>query len=150
VSRSGEQLVEAAIREGKFPESRRAHYMALMARKPKKTAKLIARLEPGMLDHLKADDEEERQAVQQAFGHEAQAAPAGATSSGPTGPTAYPKEWLGAAAAGSVVMEQAQADRVVVDTGGGGVPRGHDLFTFENDTVRAQAIPGANVQEGLG
>jgi hypothetical protein len=86
---AGHALIEAAIREGKFPESRRAHYEALMAKKPKKTAKLIAKLEP-VLSMADEDADLVRQYVDESA---SRAAPAGSRAT--QGPTAYPKEWLG-------------------------------------------------------
>ncbi len=82
---AGEHPVEAAIREGKIPESRRAHYMTLMANKPKKTAKLLASLEPVL------SPPEEMEEVRQYVNQGVQAAQAGPTASGPSD---YPEEWL--------------------------------------------------------
>jgi hypothetical protein len=81
-------LVEQAYREGKFPKERCAHYYALMAKKPKKTAKLLASLEPvlgppGDQSLLDEFAEEQRQA-----------APVAAARPAPSGPTSYPKGWL--------------------------------------------------------
>lgn len=141
MSRSGD-IIDAAIREGKFDESRRAHYMELMAKNPKKTARLIAKLEGGLFDHLKADDEEERQAVQQAFGGgEGQAAPAASTGSGPTGGPSYPKDWLTLPGSGAA---SPQGGPFVTPT------PGRSPITIENPAVAAQCMPGANVPEGLG
>src|SRR5215469_16386413 len=81
-----EHPVERAILEGKFPESRRAHYMALMAKHPKKTERLLAKLEGGLVT-----PPEEREAVQQFVDGGGNTAPAAPTASGPT---AYPEEWV--------------------------------------------------------
>jgi hypothetical protein len=140
MSRAAADIVDAAIREGKFPESRRAHYMECLAKRPKKTARLIASLEGGLLDHLQADDEEGRLAVQQATGGAgSRAAPVGARPSGPGGPTAYPKEWLGLHGSG------VPAGQTVVESASGG----RSPITMESPTVAAECMPGANVPEGL-
>jgi hypothetical protein len=106
---AGEHPVEAAIREGKIPESRRAHYMRLMAKKPKKTAKLLASM-PVLLE-----PPEEMAAVQQYVEAGGNTAPAAPTASGPT---AYPKEWVSAREArgrpapgpGSITFEDPMAE----------------------------------------
>lgn len=121
---AGNNLVEAAIREGKFPESRREFWLKKMAKNPEATAKVIAKLEPGLVPEVRAELHESVE------GTGAQAAPSGPTASGPT---AYPKDWLGAAAAAQL-----------------GRPSRHDTITFENPTVAAEAMPGANVVGGLG
>lgn len=70
--------IDAAIRAGKFSESRRAHYERLMAADPVGTRQLLAQLEPL-----------------------APAAEGGAVAAGVQPPTAtsapddYPREWLG-------------------------------------------------------
>jgi hypothetical protein len=84
---AGEHPVEAAIREGKIPESRRAHYMALMAKRPKKTTKLLASLAAVL------EPQEEMEAVRQFVDEGVHAAQAAPTASGPT---AYPEEWIAA------------------------------------------------------
>lgn len=83
-----EHPVERAIMEGKFPESRRAHYMALMAKNPKKTERLLAKLEGGLVT-----PPQEMEAVQQFVDGGGNTAPAAPTASGPT---AYPEEWVSA------------------------------------------------------
>jgi hypothetical protein len=80
--------VEQAYREGKFPKSRCTHYYKLLAKKPKKTARLLASLEPVLTppgEHDVLDDFAEEQR---------QAAPVAAARSAPSGPTSYPKGWL--------------------------------------------------------
>lgn len=122
--------VERAIAEGRIPESRREHYMAMMAKRPKKTAKLLASLYPALeppqeraVDQLIEDGGYER------FADSSQAAPAAPMASGPNGPTDYPKEWLKP----------------------GEVRSGKPApITMENELVAAQSMPGANVPEGLG
>jgi hypothetical protein len=81
----GEHPVEAAIREGRIPESRRAHYMRLMAKKPKKTAKVLAKLEPVL------EPAEVMEGVRQYVEERPHAAPVAAAASGPSD---YPEEWL--------------------------------------------------------
>lgn len=87
VEAAGEHPVEAAIREGKIPESRRAHYMAAMATSPKKTTRLLAKLEAVLLP------EEDMDAVREYVRNGGQAAPAVPVASGPTD---YPRDWLAA------------------------------------------------------
>jgi hypothetical protein len=87
VAAAGEHPVEAAIREGKIPESRRAYYMALMAKRPKKTTKLLASFEAVL------EPPEEMEAVRQYVRDGSQAARAAPVASGPSG---YPEEWLSA------------------------------------------------------
>ncbi len=117
-------VVEAAINTGRIPESRRAHYLALMAKRPRKTARLLASLEPCL-------PTPEDKAILDGFdaeGYEAaasQAAPAGSRAA--DGPTAYPKDWLG--------HGQDQGAPGVL----GGAPSGHDPITFETPELGRQA-----------
>jgi len=84
---AGEHPVEAAIREGKIPHSRREHYMALMAKKPKKTTRLLASLEPVL------EPPEEMEGVRQYVESDGnQTAPAGPRAQ--RGPTEYDPSWL--------------------------------------------------------
>lgn len=124
--------VERAYQEGKFPESRIPHWTKMMAKSPKKTERVLASLEAALEP---PETKARRELVEGSGSYEnaAQAAPAGPTASGPAGPTAYPKEWLGAAAG-------AQPDQ----------GSGHSPITMENPIVAAQCMPGANVPEGLG
>ncbi len=93
VGQPGEHPVEAAIREGKIPDSRRDHYMRLMAKKPKKTAKLLASMEAVL------EPPEEMEAVRRYVTGRSQPQPQARAQDGPT---EYPKEWLNAAAGGTV------------------------------------------------
>jgi hypothetical protein len=100
---AGEHPVEAAIREGRIPESRRDHYLQLMASKPKKTAKLLAKLEPVL------EPQEEMEAVREFVrggAQQAQSLPAVES-----GPSDYPEEWLTQTgrrgASGSISFEDA-------------------------------------------
>lgn len=114
----GEHPVEAAIREGRIPESRRDHYMRLHARKPRKTARLLASLEPLL------EPPEVMAGVRQYVEdrpHTAHAAPPA-----PTGPTSYPEEWLSAASApaqvgGSITIEEGVGQQGAVVGGPGEV-----------------------------
>ena len=45
---SDDELLAAAVADGRIPASRRSHYAAELARRPKATRKLIASLAPGM------------------------------------------------------------------------------------------------------
>lgn len=105
--------VDQAYREGKFPKERCAHYYALMAKKPKKTKRLLASL-AAMLPPP------EDQAVLDEFANEHRhAAPVGqAPVPTASGPKSYPREWLnpgevGAArvlgGAGTIVKEEGAA-----------------------------------------
>jgi hypothetical protein len=83
-----EHPVEAAIREGKIPESRRSHYYNLYARKPKKTTRILARLEAVL------EPPEVMEGVRE-YVEEAHTAPVAASApSAPTGPVDYPQEWV--------------------------------------------------------
>ena|SRR6476620_7093040 len=105
---AGEHPVEAAIREGKIPESRRDYYMQKMARKPKATAKLLAKLAAVL------EPPEEMEEVRQYVNEGIQAAQAGPVASGPSG---YPEEWIAASEAagrpasrsGSITFEDPMA-----------------------------------------
>lgn len=82
--------VEQAYREGKFPASRRQHYYNLMAKRPKKTAKLLASL-AAMLPPPGGDDEADLEAMRAEYAEPSSTAPVAAAASGPT---SYPKDWL--------------------------------------------------------
>lgn len=128
IASAGDHPVERAIAEGRIPESRRAHYMALMAKRPKKTAKLLASLFPALeLPQDRAVDELVEDGGYERFVEgSGQAAPAAPKASGPT---AYPKEWLkpGEVRSG-----------------------GPATITMENEKVAAESMPGANEPGGLG
>ena len=83
-----EHPVEAAIREGKIPESRRGHYYNLFARKRRKTTRILASLEPVL------EPPQVMEGVREYVEEQYQAAPVAAAASAPTGPTSYPKGWL--------------------------------------------------------
>jgi hypothetical protein len=85
----GEHPVERAIAEGKIPESRRAHYLTQMAKRPKATAKLLDRLEPVL------EPPEVMEGVAQYIregGGQTQTALSGSRAQ--TGPSEYPAGWL--------------------------------------------------------
>jgi hypothetical protein len=83
--------VGAAILEGKLPESRRDHWMALMAKNPKKTRRVLAKLEGGLIPSPE-DMVLLHEAVSGAMERRTQAAPSGSRAS--DGPTDYPDGWL--------------------------------------------------------
>jgi hypothetical protein len=83
-----EHPVEAAIREGKIPESRRSHYYNLYARKPRKTTRILASLEAVL------EPPEVMEGVREYVEERTNTAPVAAAASVPSGPTDYPKEWL--------------------------------------------------------
>jgi hypothetical protein len=121
VEAAGEHPVEAAIREGKIPESRRAHYMGLMAKKPKKTTKLLASLEAVL------EPQEEMEGFRQYAQDEGQTAPAGPTASGPTGPSAYITSEL----------QPGEVKRGPVSKRG--------TITYEDGTAAALSVPGGGL-----
>jgi hypothetical protein len=105
---AGEHPVEAAIREGRIPASRRDHYMKLMASKPKKTAKLLAKLEP-VLEPPEVM-EGVRQYVEQPSAPYHLPVPAAPIAAAPTGPSEYPQEWVGPVRrSGSITFEDPQS-----------------------------------------
>jgi len=83
-----EHPVEAAIREGKIPESRRGHYYNLFARKPKKTTRTLASLEAVL------EPPEVMAGVAEYVEEQTHTAPVAAAARPQSGPSDYPKEWL--------------------------------------------------------
>lgn len=111
---TGEHPVEAAIREGKIPESRRSHYYNLYAKKPKKTTRILASLEAVL------EPPEVMEGVREFVEERPQAAPVAAAAAAPSGPTDYPAEWLDRG--GVVGGPPAVGGNVIQEPGVGGAP----------------------------
>lgn len=111
-----EHPVEAAIREGKIPESRRGHYYNLFARKPKKTTRILASLESVL------EPPEVMEGVREYVEEQSQAAPVAAASSAPSGPTDYPREWLDRGRGEVVGQASGVGGNIVQEPSVGGAP----------------------------
>lgn len=123
MTEANEHVLDRAIQAGKFPPSRRQHYRMLLARDPKGTRKLIARLAAvAGVSEPEPDDgydpawlsSGERQRIA-AAGGPTQAPPSGPPTSPPNGPPtgpgaaavsagqsviaddSYPREWIAGA-----------------------------------------------------
>ena len=123
--------VGAAIAEGKFGEDRREYWQQRVDKEPKKTRRLLAKLEGGLvtppeeMELLTAatDEGRRRQAKTAAFG----------------GPTSYPREWLGpAAGSGNVFTDEPEVHAASVSPGDGLTAPGGSV-TFEDAAVAAAA-----------
>ena len=110
----GEHPVEAAYREGKIPKDRRAHYMELMAKNPKKTKRLLASLEPCLTP---PDDDEAWEAMREyAEEQPPQAAPVAAkppVPPEPIGGNVIKEPGIGGVAAGGGIAGAAQPGEVL-------------------------------------